>query len=111
PVVKITTFPRCTELRYRMLIKVLHRKDAQKNLPYSGGAHGPSPFATLPATSSYHSSFVLPCKRPTTTMVILSHPTPPVSLLEARQLFIMFSQILCRSCFAAIPRRTNSITA
>lgn len=45
------------------------------------------------------------------TMVILSHPTPPVSELEAKQLSIMFSQILSRSCFAAMPLRTNSTTA
>jgi len=44
-------------------------------------------------------------------MVMLSQPTPPVSELEARQLSIMFSQILSKSCFAAMPRRTNSITA
>lgn len=44
-------------------------------------------------------------------MVMLSHPTPPVSELEARQLSIMFSQILSRSCLAAMPRRTNSVTA
>jgi hypothetical protein len=31
--------------------------------------------------------------------------------LDARQLSIMFSQILSKSCFAAIPRLTNSITA
>lgn len=46
-----------------------------------------------------------------TTMVMLSHPTPPVSELDARQLSIMFSQIECSSCFAAIPLRTNSTTA
>lgn len=45
------------------------------------------------------------------TMVMLSQPTPPVSELEARQLSIMFSQIFSRSCFAAMPRRTNSVTA
>jgi hypothetical protein len=45
------------------------------------------------------------------TMVMLSQPTPPVSELDARQLSIMFSQILSRSCLAAIPRLTNSITA
>ena len=45
------------------------------------------------------------------TMVMLSHPTPPVSELEARQLSIMFSQILSKSCLATIPRLTNSITA
>ncbi len=44
-------------------------------------------------------------------MVMLSQPTPPVSELDARQLSIMFSQILSKSCFAAMPRRTNSITA
>lgn len=44
-------------------------------------------------------------------MVMLSQPTPPVSELEARQLSIMFSQILSRSCLAAMPRRTNSVTA
>jgi hypothetical protein len=42
---------------------------------------------------------------------MLSHPTPPVSLFEARQLSIMFSQMADSSCFAAIPRRTNSMTA
>lgn len=46
-----------------------------------------------------------------TTMVMLSHPTPPVSELDARQLSIMFSQIACSSCFAAMPLRTNSTTA
>lgn len=46
-----------------------------------------------------------------TIMVMLSHPTPPVSLFEAKQLSIMFSQIACSSCFAAMPRLTNSITA
>lgn len=45
------------------------------------------------------------------TMVMLSHPTPPVSELEAKQLSIMFSQILSSSCFAATPLRTNSTTA
>ena len=44
-------------------------------------------------------------------IVMLSQPTPPVSELEARQLSIMFSQILSKSCLAAIPRLTNSITA
>jgi len=44
-------------------------------------------------------------------MVMLSQPTPPVSEFEARQLSIIFSQILESSCFAAIPRRTNSTTA
>ena len=44
-------------------------------------------------------------------MVMLSQPTPPVSELEARQLSIMFSQIFSKSCLAAIPRLTNSITA
>lgn len=44
-------------------------------------------------------------------MVMLSQPTPPVSLLDARQLSIMFSQMRDRSCFAAIPLRTNSTTA
>ena len=44
-------------------------------------------------------------------IVMLSHPTPPVSLLGARQLSIMFSLILDRGCLAAIPRRTNSTTA
>lgn len=44
-------------------------------------------------------------------MVMLSQPTPPVSELEARQLSIMFSQILSKSCLAAMPRRTNSMTA
>lgn len=44
-------------------------------------------------------------------MVMLSQPTPPVSELDARQLSIMFSQILSKSCLAAIPRLTNSMTA
>ena len=44
-------------------------------------------------------------------MVMLSQPTPPVSLLDARQLSIIFSQMDARSCFATIPRLTNSITA
>jgi hypothetical protein len=44
-------------------------------------------------------------------MVMLSQPTPPVSLFEAKQLSIMFSQMEARSCFATIPRLTNSITA
>lgn len=81
------------------------------DLPYSGGAHGPSPFATLFAMSSYHCSLVRPWSRPMMVMVMLSHPTPPVSLLDARQLSIMFSQMDARSCFATIPRLTNSITA
>ena len=81
------------------------------DLPYSGGAHGPSPFATLFAMSSYHCSFVRPCSRPMIVMVMLSQPTPPVSLFEAKQLSIMFSQIEARSCFATIPRLTNSMTA
>jgi hypothetical protein len=42
---------------------------------------------------------------------MLSQPTPPVSLLEAKQLSIIFSQMADSSCFATIPRRTNSITA
>ena len=46
-----------------------------------------------------------------TIIVMLSHPTPPVSLFEARQLSIMFSDILDNSCLAAIPRLTNSTTA
>ena len=46
-----------------------------------------------------------------TIMVMLSHPTPPVSLLEARQLSIMFSEIWARGCLAAMPLRTNSTTA
>lgn len=46
-----------------------------------------------------------------TIIVMLSHPTPPVSELEAKQLSIMFSQILSRSCLEAMPRRTNSTTA
>lgn len=45
------------------------------------------------------------------TMVMLSQPTPPVSLLLAKQLSIMFSHIEARSCFATIPRLTNSMTA
>jgi hypothetical protein len=44
-------------------------------------------------------------------MVMLSQPTPPVSLFEARQLSIMFSQMDSRGCFATIPRLTNSTTA
>lgn len=46
-----------------------------------------------------------------TVMVMLSHPTPPVSLFEARQLSIMFSLIWARGCLAAMPLRTNSTTA
>lgn len=85
------------------------RKD--QDLPYSGGAQGPSPCATLSATILYHSSSVLPRKSATTHMVMLSHPTPPVSLFDARQLSIMFSQIAGSSCLAAMPLRTNSTTA
>lgn len=81
------------------------------DLPYSGGAQGPSPFATRSAIWLYHSSLVLPCRSPMTVMVMLSHPTPPVSLLEARQLSIMFSEIWARGCLAAMPLRTNSTTA
>lgn len=88
-----------------------HQRSWGMVVPYSGGAQGPSPLATLLATSSYHSSLVLPLRKPTMTMVMLSHPTPPVSELEARQLSIIFSQILSRSCLAAIPLRTNSTTA
>lgn len=80
-------------------------------VPYSGGAQGPSPLATLFAISSYHSSFVLPLRKATIVMVMLSQPTPPVSEFEARQLSIMFSQIFSKGCLAAIPRRTNSTTA
>ena len=83
----------------------------EHHVPYSGGAQGPSPLATLLATSSYHSSLVLPFRKAMTIMVMLSQPTPPVSELDAKQLSLMFSQILSRSCFAAIPRRTNSTTA
>jgi hypothetical protein len=50
-------------------------------------------------------------RRAITLMVMLSHPTPPVSLLDARQLSIMFSQMAGRSCLAAMPLRTNSTTA
>lgn len=46
-----------------------------------------------------------------TIIVMLSQPTPPVSLLEAKQSSIKFSQMRWSSCLAAIPRRTNSITA
>ena len=46
-----------------------------------------------------------------TIIVILSQPTPPVSLFDARQLSIMFSLILESSCLAAMPRLTNSTTA
>ena len=80
-------------------------------MPYSGGAHGPSPLETRSPIMLYHSSLVLPPRSPITIMVMLSHPTPPVSLLDARQLSIMFSQIRCSSCFAAMPLRTNSTTA
>jgi len=59
----------------------------------------------------YHSSRLLPRKKPMIITVILSHPTPPVSLFEARQLSIRFSQMAERSCLATIPRRTNSTTA
>src|SRR6185369_2963101 len=61
--------------------------------------------------SSYHSSLLRPRRKPTMVMVMLSQPTPPVSEFDARQLSIMFSQILSRSCLAAMPRRTNSTTA
>lgn len=44
-------------------------------------------------------------------MVMLSQPTPPVSLFEARQLSIIFSQIDSSGCFATMPRLTNSTTA
>jgi hypothetical protein len=44
-------------------------------------------------------------------MVMLSQPTPPVSLFEARQLSIMFWQMSSRGCLATIPRLTNSTTA
>jgi hypothetical protein len=107
---------RTSELSYTIILELnysLSTADVtgSSDLPYSGGAHGPSPFATLFAISSYHCSFVLPCRRPMTIMVILSQPTPPVSLFDARQLSIMFSQIAERSCFATIPRLTNSTTA
>lgn len=46
-----------------------------------------------------------------TIIVMLSHPTPPVSLFEAKQLSIIFSEIFESSCFAAMPRLTNSTTA
>lgn len=82
-----------------------------KDLPYSGGAQGPSPLATRSPIMLYHSSLDLPLSRAMTIIVMLSHPTPPVSLFDAKQLSIMFSQIECSSCFAAIPRLTNSTTA
>lgn len=87
------------------------RKETDQDLPYSGGAQGPSPFATRSPIILYHSSLDLSRRSPTMIMVMLSQPTPPVSLLDARQLSIMFSQIACSSCFAAIPLRTNSTTA
>jgi hypothetical protein len=107
---------RTAELSYTIALELNYSPSTadvagSSDLPYSGGAHGPSPFATLFAISSYHCSFVLPCRRPMTIIVMLSQPTPPVSLFEARQLSIMFSQIDARSCFATIPRLTNSITA
>ena len=80
-------------------------------MPYSGGAQGPSFLVTLSPISLYHSSLVLPRKSPTMIIVMLSQPTPPVSLFDAKQLSIMFSEILERSCFAAMPLRTNSTTA
>ena len=80
------------------------------NIPYRGGAHGPSPFSTRSATMSYHCSRVLPCRKPTMTTVMLSQPRPPVSLVAAMQLSIRFSAILSSGCLAAIPRRTNRIT-
>lgn len=46
-----------------------------------------------------------------TIIVMLSQPTPPVSLFEARQLSIIFSLILESFCLAAMPRLTNSTTA
>ena len=104
------------ELGYTIILELNYSPSeadlaGSSDLPYSGGAHGPSPFATRFAMSSYHCSFVLPCRRPMTIIVILSQPTPPVSLFEARQLSIMFSQMEARSCFATIPRLTNSTTA
>lgn len=88
-----------------------HQDFSAGRVPYSGGAQGPSPLATRLAISSYHSSLVLPLRKPIMTMVMLSQPTPPVSEFEAKQLSIMFSQIFSRSCLAAMPRRTNSTTA
>ena len=79
-------------------------------MPYSGGAQGPSPSATRLAIMSYHSSLVFSRNRPTMSIVMLSQPTPPVSLFEARQLFIRFSQMTWSSCPVATPRRTNSVT-
>lgn len=107
---------RTAELSYTTTLELNYSSSGtdeagSSDLPYSGGAHGPSPFATLFAMSSYHCSFVLPCSRPMTIIVMLSHPTPPVSLFDARQLSIMFSQIAESSCFATIPRLTNSTTA
>jgi hypothetical protein len=101
----------CTIVLELVYSPVVAGEAGSSDLPYSGGAHGPSPFATRFEISSYHCSFVRPCKSPMMVMVMLSHPTPPVSLFEARQLSIMFSQIAARSCFATIPRLTNSITA
>jgi hypothetical protein len=105
-----------SELSYTIILELNYSPSTadvagSSDLPYSGGAQGPSPFATLFAISSYHCSFVLPCRRPMMIIVMLSQPTPPVSLFEARQLSIMFSQIEARSCFATIPRLTNSTTA
>lgn len=111
-IIKLMTDTRAAEFSYSPSVsRAFESVGCSQNLPYSGGAQGPSPLATRSAIVLYHSSLVLPCKSPTMTMVMLSHPTPPVSLLEARQLSIMFSQIRCSSCLAAIPLLTNSITA
>lgn len=75
-------------------LELERRRERRGDLPYSGGAQGPSPLATRSATLLYHSSLDLPLSSPMMMMVMLSQPTPPVSLLEARQLSIMFSQIL-----------------
>lgn len=110
--VELMSDTRAAEFSYSPLVsRAFESVECSQNLPYSGGAQGPSPLATRSAIVLYHSSLVLPRKSPTTTMVMLSHPTPPVSLLEARQLSIKFSQIRYSSCLAAIPLRTNSITA
>lgn len=91
----VETTPRATEFSCCLVSQQGWEKAMgfSRDLPYSGGAQGPSPFATRSAIWLYHSSLVLPFKRPTTTMVMLSHPTPPVSQFAERQLFIMFSQI------------------
>ena len=110
-VLKVTPNTRTTKISCWAGVSIDQHLGSREAVPYSGGAQGPSPRATLSAITLYHSSLLLPFKRATTIIVILSHPTPPVSLFDAKQLSIMFSQILESSWFAATPRRTNSTTA